>query len=151
MIPLRSQNTRVIMYTVLLNRFCTPTLPVYLFSHTLCTYCIVYMFSSIAYEPMAYGINELEMNLFTYGIGSFCFSVIHCVPRAPFCEVSSRVYLSAYCLNPQNTMHFTRFSQFRLYVAMAMTKPGKMHCVIRILTIDEQRRNLAHWGSRNTV
>ena len=32
-------------------------------------------------------------------------SISHCVPRAPVREVSSRVYLSAYCLNQQNTMH----------------------------------------------
>ena len=35
-----------------------------------------------------------------------------------------------------------------------MTKPGKMLCVIGILTICEQvmtRRNLAHWGSWDTV
>ena len=30
--------------------------------------------------------------------------VHHCVPRAPVREVSSHVYLSAYCLNPQNTI-----------------------------------------------
>ena len=34
----------------------------------------------------------------------------HCVPRAPVREVLSRVYLFAHCLNPYNTMHFTRFS-----------------------------------------
>ena len=38
----------------------------------------------------------------------------HCVPRAPVREV----YLSAYCLNLQNTMHFTRFSQLSFYVAL---------------------------------
>ena len=40
-------------------------------------------------------------------------------------EVSSRVHLSAYCLNPQNTIDFTQFSQFSLYVCRiaAMTKP----------------------------
>ena len=45
-------------------------------------------------------------------------SRLHCVQRAPVREVSSRVNLSAYCLNPQNTMHFTRFSQFRVNVAL---------------------------------
>ena len=43
---------------------------------------------------------------------------LHCVQRAPVREVKSRVYVSAYCLNPQNTMHFTRFSLFKLYVAL---------------------------------
>ena len=33
----------------------------------------------------------------------------HCVPRAPVHEVSLRIYLLAYCLNPHNTMHSTQF------------------------------------------
>ena len=37
----------------------------------------------------------------------------HFVPRAPVCEVSSRLYLFAYCLNPYKTMHFTRFHHCR--------------------------------------
>ena len=38
---------------------------------------------------------------------------VHFVPRAPVREVSSRVYLSTYCLNRYNTMHFTRFRHRR--------------------------------------
>ena len=37
----------------------------------------------------------------------------HCVPRTPLCEVSTGLYLFAYCLNPQNTMHFTKFRPCR--------------------------------------
>ena len=33
----------------------------------------------------------------------------NCVSWAPVDEVSSRVYLFAYCLNPYKTMNFTRF------------------------------------------
>ena len=43
---------------------------------------------------------------------------IHGVPRAPVREISSRVYLSVHCLNPQNTMHFTRLSRLSLYIAL---------------------------------
>ena len=39
--------------------------------------------------------------------------ICHCVPRAPVCEVLSRLYLFAYCLDPYNTMHFTRFRHCR--------------------------------------
>ena len=41
------------------------------------------------------------------------FAHLHCVPRVPVCEVYSRLYLFAYCLNPYKTMHFTRFSHRR--------------------------------------
>ena len=41
--------------------YITPTLPVYLAIHFVHIVYIVYMFSCIAYEPMAYGINELEL------------------------------------------------------------------------------------------
>ena len=37
----------------------------------------------------------------------------HCVPRAQVCEVSSRPYLFAYCLNIYHTMHFVRFCHCR--------------------------------------
>ena len=43
----------------------------------------------------------------------FGLPVIHCVPRAPVREVSSRLFLFACCLNPYNTMHFTRFRHRR--------------------------------------
>ena len=49
-------------------------------------------------------------------------------------------------------MHFTRFRQ--LGRIAAMTKPGKMHCVIRIKPTGEQvkmRRKVVHWGSWDTV
>ena len=41
--------------------------------------------------------------------------ILHCVPRAPVCEVSSRPYLFAYCLNiyRYHTMHFVRFRHCR--------------------------------------
>ena len=45
--------------------YSTPTLPVYLAIHFVHIVYIVYIcvFSCIAYEPMAYGINELELEL----------------------------------------------------------------------------------------
>ena len=79
---------------------------------------------------------------------------LHCVPRAPVGEVSSRVYLFAHRLNPHNNAFYPISStQFICRIA-AMTKPGEMHCVLWIQTIAEQvktRRNLAHWGSWDTV
>ena len=39
--------------------------------------------------------------------------LVHCVQRAPVCEVSSCLYLFPYCLNPYNTMHFTKFRHCR--------------------------------------
>ena len=53
----------------------------------------------------------------------------HCVPRAPVREVQSRVNLSAYCLNPQNTMHFTRFSLFKLYDALRQWL-NRVKCIV---------------------
>ena len=41
------------------------------------------------------------------------FSSEHCVPRAQVREVSSRLYLFVYCLNPYETMNFTRFRHQR--------------------------------------
>ena len=38
---------------------------------------------------------------------------LHCVLRAQVREVSWRLCLFAYCLNPFNTMHFTRFRHRR--------------------------------------
>ena len=40
-------------------------------------------------------------------------SLYHCVPRAPVCEVQSRPYLFAYCLNIYHTMHFVQFCPCR--------------------------------------
>ena len=56
---------------------------------------------------------------------------IHCVPRAQVCEVSSRPYLFAFCLNIYHTMHFTRFRHCR-NATFKRTKPDIMHCFIRI-------------------
>ena len=39
--------------------------------------------------------------------------IIHCVPRAPVCEVSSRPYLFTYCLNIYYTMQIVRFRHCR--------------------------------------
>ena len=52
--------------------YITPSLPVYLAIHFVHIVYIVYIcvFSCIAYEPMAYGINELELEI----IKSFDFS-----------------------------------------------------------------------------
>ena len=38
---------------------------------------------------------------------------VHCVQRAPVCEVSSRPYLFAYCLNTYKTIHYVRFRHCR--------------------------------------
>ena len=42
----------------------------------------------------------------------------HCVQRVSVCAVLSHVYLFAYCLNPNNTRHFTRFRHLSLNVAL---------------------------------
>ena len=57
----------------------------------------------------------------------------HYVPRTPVSKVSSRLYLFTCCLNTYKTMHFTWLRHFSLKCRIAaMTKPGKMHCVIGI-------------------
>ena len=43
---------------------------------------------------------------------------VQCVQRAPVCEVSSRPYLFAYCLNAYKTMHYVRFRPLNLNVAL---------------------------------
>ena len=45
-------------------------------------------------------------------------------PMAPVRKVSSRVYLSAYSLNPQNTIHFTS-----LYVALRLWR-NRVNCIV---------------------
>ena len=60
-------------------------------------------------------LNRSQYSLWDRRIGEgwFAGAQLHCVPKAPVCEVSSRLYLLAYCLNPYNTMHFTRFRHRR--------------------------------------
>ena len=53
----------------------------------------------------------------------------HCAPRAPVREVSSRVYLFAYGLNPHNTMHFTQFRQLSLYVVLRQWW-NRVNCIV---------------------
>ena len=54
-----------------------------------------------------------------YILDSLLSNDIHCVPRTRLREISSRVYLLVFCLNPQNTMHFTWFRHRRNAKKMA--------------------------------
>ena len=83
----------------------------------------------------------------------YCWN--HCVPRAPVCEVSLRPYLFTYCLNTYNTMHFTKFRHGR-NATFKLSRRNRVKCIVLyvVKTIGEQvktRRNLAHWGSWDTV
>ena len=67
-------------------------------------------------------------------------------------EVSSRVHLSALLFKSTNTMHFTRFSQISLYVALRRWR-NRINCIV-LYGFKKQvktRRKLAHWGSWDTV
>ena len=54
---------------------------------------------------------------------------IRCVPRAPVCEVQSRLYMFAYCLNPYKTMHFTRFSHPR-NATYNLNRLNRLKCIV---------------------
>ena len=51
------------------------------------------------------------------------------VQRAPVCEVSSRLYLFVYCLNPYNTMHFTRF-RHRSNATYKLNWLNRVKCIV---------------------
>ena len=63
----------------------------------------------------------------------FSFGSSHCVPRAPECEVSSRPYLFAYCLNTYKTMHYARFRPLNLNVALRQCRNRKISLCGRYL------------------
>ena len=53
----------------------------------------------------------------------------HCVPRAPVCEVWSRPYLFAYCLNTYKTMHCAQFRPLNLNAALRQGR-NRTKCIV---------------------
>ena len=65
-------------------------------------------------------------------------SRMYTVFQDPGREVSLRVYLFAYCLNPHLTMHFTRFRQLSIYVALRQWR-NWVKCIVLLLDLNNRR------------
>ena len=86
------------------------------------------------------------------------FSHEHGILTHAFYPVLRLSFLGKICCFSRNFCIFLFYqvssAQFECGFQIERTKLGKMHCFIRIETVGEQvktRRNLAHWGSLDTV
>ena len=76
------------------------------------TLCFFLFWNFLLVRLLPFSVTNFEMELHLFQLQT------HCVPRAPVCEVWSRPYLFAYCLNTYKTMHYVRFRPLNLNVAL---------------------------------